>query len=272
MMLLDADIMESLYGELNRRRYVHPDPLEFLYEYEDPADREVVALIAASLAYGRVRQILRSASAVLAELGPRPARSLAEMRPSRLSRATAGFKHRFSTGEHVAALLLGAKRLMRRFGSLQACFSRGLEATDETVLPALRKFAARLAEAARGDCGHLLPHSACRSACKRLNLMLRWLVRRDDVDPGGWTCAGPEKLIVPLDTHMHRIATALGMTGRKSADMRTALEVTAAFRRIRPEDPVRYDFALTRLGIRDDLPLSAFLAECSNGVRERLYA
>ena len=89
MMLLDADIMESLYGELNRRRYVHPDPLEFLYEYEDPADREVVALIAASLAYGRVRQILRSASAVLAELGPRPARSRAGS-----TRATEGsFRH-----------------------------------------------------------------------------------------------------------------------------------------------------------------------------------
>ena len=273
MTLLEhAEILEGLYRDLNRRRYVHPDPLEFLYEYDDPADRQVVALVASSLAYGRVKQILRSVAAVLAVLGPQPARSLAEMSPSRLRRAMAGFKHRFSTGEHVAALLLGAKRVMRQFGSLQACFSRGLGADDDTVLPALRQFAGRIAEAARGQCHHLLPDPACRSACKRLNLMLRWLVRRDDVDPGGWTCVGPEKLIVPLDTHMHKIALALGMTGRRGADMRTALEVTAAFREICPGDPVRYDFALTRLGIRDDLPLSAFLARCASGVKERAYA
>ena len=273
MTLLEhAEILEGLYRDLNRRRYVHPDPLEFLYEYDDPADRQVVALVASSLAYGRVKQILRSVAAVLAVLGPQPARSLAEMSPSRLRRAMAGFKHRFSTGEHVAALLLGAKRVMRQFGSLQACFSRGLGAADDTVLPALRQFAGRIAEAARGQCHHLLPDPACRSACKRLNLMLRWLVRRDDVDPGGWTCVGPEKLIVPLDTHMHKIALALGMTGRRGADMRTALEVTAAFREICPGDPVRYDFALTRLGIRDDLPLSAFLARCASGVKERAYA
>lgn len=267
-----ADSLERLYRELNRRRYVHPDPLEFLYEYDDPDDRQVVALVASSLAYGRVKQILRSVAAVLAELGPQPARSLAEMSPSRLRRALAGFKHRFSTGEHVAALLLGAKRLMRQFGSLKACFNQGLSPADETILPALRQFVSRIAEAAGGECGHLLPDPACRSACKRLNLMLRWLVRRDDVDPGGWTCVGSEKLIVPLDTHMHKISLALGMTARRSADMRTALEVTAAFREISPGDPARYDFALTRLGIRDDRELPAFLARCANGYREIAYA
>lgn len=272
MTLPDAEIMESLYRDLNRREYVHPDPLEFLYSYHTRPDREVVALVAASLAYGRVRQILRSVAAVLAKLGPQPARRLAQMSPSRLRRAMVGFKHRFSTGEHVAALLLGAKRVMRRFGSLEACFSRGTCPADQTVLPGLREFAGRIAEAAGGECGHLLPDPACGSACKRLNLMLRWLVRRDDVDPGGWTCVGPEKLIVPLDTHMHRIALALGMTTRKAADMRTALEVTAAFRGIRPDDPVRYDFALTRLGIRDDLELPAFLARCARGVKERACA
>jgi uncharacterized protein (TIGR02757 family) len=280
MTVPDAEIMESLYRDLNRREYVHPDPLEFLYSYHTRPDREVVALIASSLAYGRVKQILRSVAAVLAKLGPQPARHLGETSPLRLRRAMAGFKHRFSTGEHVAALLLGAKRVIGEFGSLEACFSRGTCPADQTVLPALREFAGRIAEAAlrptqgkqAAGCGHLLPDPACGSACKRLNLMLRWLVRRDDVDPGGWTCVGPEKLIVPLDTHMHRIALALGMTTRRSADMRTALEVTAAFGGISPDDPVRYDFALTRLGIRDDLELPAFLARCARGVKERACA
>lgn len=257
------DMLETLYRDLNRRMYVRPDPLQFLYDFDGPADREVVALLASSLAYGRVRQILRGVSAVLGELGPHPARYLARTSPSGLRRALAGFRHRFNTGEHVAAMLAGAKRVIGRFGSLQACFREGLIPDDETILPALKMFVDRILEAAPGPCGHLLPDPARRSACKRLNLMLRWLVRRDEVDPGGWEAVGAARLIVPMDTHMHRIARALGMTARKSADIRAALETTAAFRRISPGDPVRYDFALTRLGIRDEMDVDDFLDGCA---------
>jgi len=246
-------MLERTYRRLNRRQYVHPDPLEFLYDYSRPADREVVALVASSLAYGRVKQILRGVRGVLNVLDPHPAERLAGSSQADLRRDLAGFKHRFATGRHVAAMLAGAARAIEQYGSLEACFGQGLAAGDETVLPALRAFVGRITAAADGPCGHLLPDPARGSACKRLNLMLRWLVRCDDVDPGGWSSVGPERLIVPLDTHMHRISRRLGMTDRKTADLRTALEVTAAFRRIVPDDPVRYDFALTRTGIRDDV-------------------
>ncbi len=111
-------------------------------------------------------------------------------------------------------------------------------------------------------CGRLLCHPAAGSACKRLNLYLRWMVRRDDVDPGGWTGVSPARLVIPLDVHMHRIGRGLGLTQSRYANLRTALEITAAFRRIAPDDPVRYDFALTRLGIRSDTDLEGFLARC----------
>jgi len=267
-----ADTLEGLYRRLNRRRYVHPDPLEFLYGYDCPRDREVVALLASSLAYGRVAQILKSVSAVLAKLGTRPARYLARAEPSRLRRAMRGFRHRFATGEHVSALLVGAGRLLGRHGSLEGCFRLGLGDEDETVLPALQAFAARLAGAAGAPCGHLLADPARGSACKRLNLMLRWLVRRDRVDPGGWEAISAARLIVPLDTHMHRISLALGATARKSADARAAAEVTRAFRGICPDDPVRYDFALTRLGIRDDMELTAFLDRLPGRAEGQVHA
>ena len=154
-------------------------------------------------------------------------------------------------------MLFSAKRVIERYGSLQACFAAGLNG-DDTVLPALSSFTKELALSG-GLSNGLLPSPAGGSACKRLNLFLRWMVRRDDVDPGGWDGVPASKLIVPLDTHMHRIGLALGLTGRRQADLRTAAEITAAFRAIAPDDPVRYDFALTRLGIRDDLDLSAFL-------------
>ena len=247
-----ADALEALYGRLNRRRYVEPDPLQFVYGWADVRDREVTALVAATLAYGRVGQIVRSVADVLERLGDSPSERVRGASPRRLRRDLAGFVHRFSTGDELACLLTAAGRLGREFGSLGACLAAGLDQRDETVLPALRRFAARLAEAAPGPCGHLLADPSRGSACKRWHLMLRWLVRRDEVDPGGWDAVSPARLIVPLDTHMHRLTRRLGATRRKAADERTAVEVTAAFRRIAPHDPARYDFALTRLGIRPD--------------------
>ncbi|MCK4624883.1 MAG: TIGR02757 family protein [Phycisphaerae bacterium] len=250
-----AEMLEDLYGRLNRRCYVHPDPLEFLYEYDAPADREVVGLVASSLAYGRVAQILKSVRCVLGRMGRRPLRFLQDASEASLKRDFAGFRHRFATGENVSAMLLGVKRVIDRHGSLGSCFIAGMGQDDETPLPALSAFAKELS--AVGKCGHLLPDPARGSACKRTNLFLRWMVRADEVDPGGWKAVPAAKLIVPLDTHMHRIALTLGATRRNAADMRTAMEITDAFRRISPDDPVRYDFALTRLGIREEMDFSA---------------
>jgi uncharacterized protein (TIGR02757 family) len=89
-----------------------------------------------------------------------------------------------------------------------------------------------------------------------MNLFLRWMVRRDRVDPGGWDGIPCSNLIIPLDTHMHRISLALNLTKRKQANMNTALAITSCFKKIVPEDPVKYDFALTRLGIRGDLDIN----------------
>lgn len=256
---LPRDTLETLYVRWNRREHIGRDPVQFVRAWADPRDREVVALLAASLAYGRVRQIVASVSAALERLGTPPAASLAGAPPARLRDRFGGFKHRFATGEHVAALLTGARALIRRHGSLESAFAQGLSAEDETFQPALRAFAARLDLASPHPCGHLLTDPARGSACKRWHLMLRWLVRRDEVDPGGWALPGPERLIVPLDTHMHRLATALGATRRRSADLAAALDITSAFRAVAPADPVRYDFCLTHAAIAGDARLTALL-------------
>ena len=163
-------------------------------------------------------------------------------------------------------MLWGVRRVQKKWGTLGACLTAHLTPGDETVVPALGSLVEEIAGGGVA-CGRLLCHPAAGSACKRLNLYLRWMVRRDDVDPGGWTGVSPARLVVPLDVHMHRIGRALGLTESRYANLRTALEMTAAFRRIAPEDPVRYDFALTRLGIRTDTDLEGFLARC--GARHR---
>jgi uncharacterized protein (TIGR02757 family) len=251
--------LEALYRRLNRRELVHPDPLEFLYRYEETPDREIAGLVASSLAYGRVKQILRSVGDALDRMGPSPGSFLRESPPEEIERAFSGFKHRFTTGEDLARMLSGARDVVLSHGSLGACFAALVGDEDDNVIPALTGFTQRILGASEGGACPL-PDPGRGSACKRLHLYLRWMVRRDDVDPGGWDAVPASKLIVPLDTHMHRLSRLLGFTDRRQADLRTALEVTGAFRRLRPEDPVRYDFALTRLGIRSDVDEEALLA------------
>jgi uncharacterized protein (TIGR02757 family) len=262
------ELLEEIYADFNRREYVSPDPLEFLYHYDSPADREIVGLIASSLAYGRVASILASVNRVLSVLGSNPADTLASTDISTLTDRLHGFKHRFTDGREMASFLSGIGRALRAHGTLEKLFCLGMESelgnggsSRAGVIEAMDAFAVSVLSGGGLDSSHLLPRTSKGSACKRLALYVRWMVRHDDVDPGGWSKIAPCDIMVPLDTHMFRIASGLGFTARSSADGKTATEVTAAFRRLCPDDPVRYDFALTRFGIRTGMSVNDLLAK-----------
>ncbi len=251
--------LDALHARLNRRALVSPDPLEVVYRYDDPRDREVVGLIAACLAYGRVAQILRNLYALLDALGPGPAEVIRREGADAAARVP-GFRHRWTDASEMAGLLGGISAVLRRHGSLEGCFLAHCSASDEDTLPALSGFTRELRGGAAAN--SLLSAPEKGSACKRLHLYLRWMVRRDEVDPGCWTGVSPGALLIPIDTHMHRIARGLGLTRRNQANLATVLEVTRGFRTINPADPLKYDFALTRLGIRSELNPEDFLREC----------
>jgi uncharacterized protein (TIGR02757 family) len=252
--------LDKLYHQYNHREYVHPDPLEFLYRFPDIRDREIVGLIGASLAYGKVAQILKSVSFVLEILGKHPSATLRYGTFEDIKSRLAAFVHRFATAEHMTALLMGIKGLLKEYGSLGECFGAGMGEKDETVINGLSFFISRLLQHCPSDPGHLIANPEKTSACKRLHLFLRWMTRNDAVDPGGWeSICTPSQLIVPLDTHMYRICSEIEMTCRRQPDIKTAFEVTNAFKRLVPHDPVRYDFSLTRLGIRSELKIESFL-------------
>ena len=245
--------INQIFAQYHHREFVHPDPLEFLYDYPELRDRELVGLIASSLAYGRVVQILKSISSVLDRMDHSPCDFLLYTPPKKLFFYFSDFRHRFTSGEDMVLMLLGVKHMILKYGSLYRGFLDGFDEDDDIILPALSLFVKKLNAFIPSRRKHLLPCPDKGSACKRLNLFLRWMVREDNVDPGGWSKVPLSMLIVPLDTHMHRISQSLHLTTRKQANMRTALEITKAFRKMSPEDPVRYDFSLTRLGIRKDL-------------------
>ncbi len=244
--------IERLYAVYSDPQYISPDPLEKVVLYNDISDREIIALIASALAYGRVQQILKSLNIVFDIMGEHPAEYIKNGGTDKFRRDFKNFKHRFHTGEDIALLFAGVRNALEKYGSLEACFLSGFDKSHETVLPAAERFCAELCRYFPNGESTLLPSPAKGSACKRLNLMLRWLVRKDAVDPGGWDKIPTSHLVVPLDTHMHRIARELGLTVRNAADGTTALEITRAFRSMFPDDPVKADFVLTRFGIHPD--------------------
>ncbi len=252
--------LDRLYEYYNNRKFVHPDPLEFLHRYENVDNREIAGLVASSLAYGRVAQILKSVTLVLKRMAPTPLLFLKESSNDLIYETFTDFKHRFTTGEELSCLLINAKNAILEYGSLNNCFVTGMRKEEKTVLPAALNFAAVLNISTENRCNSLIPSPMRLSAFKRLNLYLRWMVRRDNVDPGGWEKVPKSGLIIPLDTHIYRISAKLGITARKQANIKTALEITSAFRKINRDDPVKYDFALTRLGMNkiEDI----FLKQC----------
>jgi len=247
-MIPDRPYLEALYRKYNRFEFIHPDPLEFVWRYRSAGDREIAGFIASSLAYGNVRQILKSVGQVLAPMGERPSSYLRNTPEKKISRTLANFRHRFTTGAEMAIFLMNIKTTVKKHGSLENCFLKNYRPQDKDISRSLYAFINEFNAGERAPT--LTPLPERQSSFKRANLYLRWMVRRDSVDPGVWTGIPPSKLIVPLDTHMFAVAKKLRLTKGKAASMRTALEITAAFRSFSPNDPVKYDFALTRPGIQ----------------------
>ena len=239
--------LEEIYERYNRRRYVGHDPLASLYRYERTENREIAALVSSSLAYGNVKQIESNIERVLEIMGDSPRSFLMGSTERTLRYSFAGVKHRWTTGEDISWLLGGARRVIRTYGSFEGCFLSGYDEGEADIVPALTRF---VGELTGGEPNRLAPSPCKGSACKRWNLFLRWMVRKDRVDPGGWEGVRTSQLLVPLDTHMFRVCTEMGMSGRKTPDLKTVREITDAFREISPEDPVKYDFALTRVSMR----------------------
>jgi len=260
------DILEALYLRYNHRNCIKPDPLQFVYRYSNPADMEVVALLSSVLAYGRVRQIEKDLNDLFSRMGAGPYAFVLNFDKSKRQKLNS-FKHRFTAGEDIADLLVVLQKVLQEKGSIEKQFLSGYNNSDENIIPALSKFCDSLSEiysketrreVSRG-LRYLLAGPAGGSACKRLNLFLRWMVRDDEVDAGLWKgvdksnkgCLTAAKLLVPVDVHMGRLCKILGLYARKTVSLAAAVEITKSFSEISPSDPVKYDFALSRVGITE---------------------
>jgi uncharacterized protein (TIGR02757 family) len=246
------------------RTYEHsrtPDPIALVRRYEADEDREAAGWIASAFAYGRVDQILADVRRLLDFVGPHPARALAGKTFSAADLAF--FRHRFHGPHDAADLLFIIGETIRREGSAGRFFQNRF-LPHRTVAGMLNRVSAEALawRPASPTLQFLLPRPSDGSACKRWNLYLRWMVRADAMDFGLWREIPPSALIVPTDTHVHRVSRRLGLTRRKSADWKTAEEITAKLARLDPEDPVKYDFALCQLGVLEICRTEPRLSDC----------
>lgn len=247
--------------EALRLRYDTPealrlDPIAVPLAFQDPLDREVSAWLAASLAYGRVAPMLRAIRAALAPLGPTPAAFLRghdepQIRTT-LGKALKDWRWRFHTGADVVAWLLAWKRLDAEGGLESHFLPMGEEAADAALSRLMQRLRAELPTTY--GLRFSLPDPAEGSACKRMRMFLRWMAREGWPDLGLWRRYPKRALVIPVDTHVARVARFVRLSSRATPDGRMAEEISAALRRCDAEDPLKYDFALSHLGILGDCP------------------
>jgi uncharacterized protein (TIGR02757 family) len=234
--------------------------LEFVHRLAGRQNREIGGLLCSALAYGRVEQIRKSITRILEITGWDLECFCRDVPFKQKKKAFDGFFHRFNTGTDVALLFECVSRVMNQQGSIEALFAKGFDKSDITVKSALTAFSKAMRATARrispGESSRSFafffpaPGDGTHSACKRLNMYLRWMVRRGDgIDLVIWKSVSPAALIMPVDTHVASMAARIGLTRRKTVDWAMAEEITGTLRHIDPEDPVRFDFSLCRAGM-----------------------
>lgn len=256
-----ADVKSALDRQYAGFNYPNSatDPVQIVRRFDRADDREIVGFCAAALAFGRVGGVLQSIERLLAEMGDHPADYVRGFRPALDGPRFAAMVHRWIRGVDLVALLWLLKQMLDRSGSIEGFFVTGYDASADDVGPALDSFVTRALaldvrsvygrRPRRPGVGYFFPRPSAGSACKRLNLFLRWMVRKDALDLGVWPRVSPSKLVVPLDTHVIRVGRCLRLTRYTSPGWAMARDITASLRRLDPDDPVKYDFSLCHLGM-----------------------
>jgi uncharacterized protein (TIGR02757 family) len=236
--------LEAWYRKINRPEFIPGDPVQFPRRYSGPADAEIAAFLAASIAWGRRDLILRSAERMFALLGPSPS---AFVMAGNYRKLRENCIHRTFFEDDLRYFCRGFRACYEKYNSLEALFS----SVPGDIWDGIALFRETMAAGNKGLYTKHIANPASNSACKRINLALRWLVRQEGpVDLGLWKRVPPSALSIPLDLHVGRTARRLGLLERKQNDRKAVTELTAKLRGLCPEDPARYDLALFGMGIK----------------------
>lgn len=237
---------------------ISPDPLQFLHLFDDEKDIEVIGFLASVFAYGNVKQIINSLNKMRSIVNDEPYGYIINF-SDRNYNDFKGFVHRFYTEKDIINLFFALSNNYKNFGSLKNLFLKFYNPQELNLKNSISKFSyyfittiQKLTQ--RKEISHgvkfMFPSPKKGSACKRMNLFLRWMVRQDELDFGLWNEIPTNKLVIPVDTHIAKICKSLKLTKRKNVSWQMAEEITEHLKKYDPIDPVKYDFALCHIGMR----------------------
>ncbi|MEM5948790.1 TIGR02757 family protein [Spirochaetia bacterium 38H-sp] len=240
--------LDYIYEKYNDFSYIGTDPAMWIYRFSDRGDMERAGFYASSLALGNVKSMNKFLFSFFSAL-PKPMSLCGALSYDEILCRIDGLYYRFFDSRMLASLVFATEAMYKRYGSLELWFKHHLCHVSDMRL-VLSSMSRELRENMPVDVGIMLPLPESKGTWKRLLLYLRWMIRRDNIDLGLWEGVSPSVLYVPLDVHMQRLCRSAGFLKRKSNDFKAVSEVTDFFRNLCPDDPVRYDFALTRLGMK----------------------
>lgn len=240
------DFLDKLYHKYHKR-HSSKDPIWTLHKFSDERDIEIAGLIISSYSYGRVDQINKFINTFFERINWKPYEFTINYSHIKDKKQLNNLYYRFNDEKDLANLIKGMQKSLRNYGSLKLLFLEKYNENDKNITAPLNFFVNSITN---NKLYYLLPDISKNSTAKRLNMYLRWMVRKDDIDLGIWSDkVSSSKLIMPVDTHIYKIAQKLKLVKRKSCDIKFALELTEKLKEFDPVDPVKYDFALCHLGI-----------------------
>jgi uncharacterized protein (TIGR02757 family) len=255
------EMLDKLYYEY-QRKYSSKDPVWILHSLNDTRDIEIMGLIVSSYSYGQVEQINKFTHSLLDRIGRKPHEFTINFNQQRDKKYLKGLYHRFNKDSDLFKLFSVLNKILIKYSSLQNLFLHGYDKMSRNIIPALHSFTSELREAvpfgkrsADKYFDYLIPDPLNNSTCKRLNLFLRWMVRKDEIDIGIWNKVSRSKLVMPVDVHIARVSAILKLVKRKSIDLKFAVELTERLKQFDNDDPVRYDFSLCHIGMEKKLHL-----------------
>ncbi len=255
MQKITKTALDKLVEKFEIPDFIGDDPIQFPHKYSKKQDIEVSGFISSAFAYGNRKKIIENLHKVHKILNDNPYEFVLNFDIDRDAELFKGFIYRFTGEKDILFLIYSLSQVLRKFDSLEDAFLEGFSKKDPNVKQGLVNFVDLLRnnlpcdEECTRSFIHLVPSPLTGSACKRLNLFLKWMVRKPPVDLNVWQKIPADRLIIPLDVHVSRLSVKMGLTGRKSADWKKAEEITEKLKQFDPDDPVKYDFAIFGAGI-----------------------
>ena len=298
-------ILNRFYRGYNFKERLKHDPIEFPHRYSTPEDVEIAGFIASCFAYGKVELFKPVIEKILIPGSRHPANFFKNFTLKKDSKYFKGISYRFNKEKDILCLVYLLSETLKKCGTLRDLFYQYYKPEHEDIKNALIGFmnyflkidaspvyaprnnppsppfvkGGQWGDFSKGGMGgfgggisrpygltQFFPMPEKGSACKRMNLFLRWMVRTKDIDFGIWDKIPPSKLIIPLDTHIAKISRCLDLTKRISSDWKTAKEITESLKKLDPRDPLKYDFALCHHGISGLCKGKKSITACQNCV------